>query len=170
MAGWLASCLSFMVSARLSCSSIIGACSNNLKQHSTEFTREPCTQINSETPRLTKGVNYARGGYSSWQRGLERSLHDRRPNKFSFKTIMAENADMEGRRLFALFYVSRRPNMKKRFLLTLLMDLLDIRRRDVWTVHGWHHLSLFGTAASLVSFKLRDFSSDQPAASLIFST
>ena len=21
------------------------------------------------------------------------------------------------------------------------MDLLDIRRRDVWTVHGWHHLS-----------------------------
>ena len=44
---------------------------------------------------------------------------------------MAENADMEGRRVFALFYVSRRPNMKKRFLLTLLMDLLDISRRDV---------------------------------------
>ena len=62
MAGWLASCLSFMVSARLSCSSIISACSNNLKQHSTEFTREPCTQINSEMPRLTKGVNHARGG------------------------------------------------------------------------------------------------------------
>ena len=81
------------------------------------------------------------GGGSSWHRGLERSLHDRRPSeeiwrseteyKFSFKTIMAENADMEGRRVFALFYVSRRPNMKKRFLLTLLMDLLDIRRRDV---------------------------------------
>ena len=61
MAGWLASCLSFMVSARLSCSSIISACSNNLKQHSTEFTREPCTQISSEVPRLTKGVNCARG-------------------------------------------------------------------------------------------------------------
>ena len=61
MAGWLASCLSFMVSARLSCSSIISACSNNLKQHSTEFTREPCTQTSSEVPRLTKGVNCARG-------------------------------------------------------------------------------------------------------------
>jgi len=35
MAGWLASCLSFMVSARLSCSSITSACSNNLKQNST---------------------------------------------------------------------------------------------------------------------------------------
>ena len=110
MAGWLASCLSFMVSARLSCSSIISACSNNLKQHSTEFTREPCTQINSEMPRLTKGVNYARGGGGGGVGGAAGS--------------------------------------------------------EVW--NGVYHLSLFGTAASLVSFKLRDFSSDQPAPSLIF--
>ena len=70
MAGWLASCLRFMVSARLSCSSITSACSNNLKQHSTEFSREPCTQINSEMPKPTQGVNYARGGAGSevWNR------------------------------------------------------------------------------------------------------
>ena len=55
----------WLVSAGLSCSSITSACSNNWKQHSTEFSREPCTQINSEMPKPTQGVNYARGGAGS---------------------------------------------------------------------------------------------------------
>ena len=49
-----------------------------------------------------------------------------------------------------------------------LMDLLDIRRRDVWTVRGWLHLSWFGISASSVIFKLREFSSDHLAPSLTF--
>ena len=58
--------------------------------------------------------------------------------------------------------------IKKRFLWTFLMDLLDIRRRDVWTVRGWLHLSWFGFTASSVISKLREFSSDLLAPSLIF--
>ena len=48
------------------------------------------------------------------------------------------------------------------------MEFLDIRRRDVWTVHGWLHLSWFGISASSVIYKPREVSSDQPAPSLIF--
>ena len=51
---------------------------------------------------------------------------------FSFKTNMAEKADMEGRWVFALFWVFPRPNIKKRFSRTLLMEFWDIRRRDVF--------------------------------------
>ena len=69
---------------------------------------------------------------------------------------------------FARFKVFPRTNIKKRFLWTFLMDLLDIRRRDVWKVHGWLHLSWFGISASSVIFKLREFSSDHLAPSLIF--
>ena len=52
------------------------------------------------------------GGRGGWQRGLEPSLHDRpsweiRPSeteyKFSLKTNMAENAEMEERLIFARF-------------------------------------------------------------------
>ena len=57
---------------------------------------------------------------------------------------------------------------QERFLWTFLMDLLDIRRRDVWTVHGWLHLSWFGISASSVIFKLREFSSVHLAPFLIF--
>ena len=67
---------------------------------------------------------------------------------FSFKTNMAENA--EGRWVFPRFWVFR-VQIKKRFSRTFLMEFLDIRRRDVWTVHGWLHLSWFGISASSVS-------------------
>ena len=46
---------------------------------------------------------------------------------FSFKTNMAENADMEGRWVFARFWVFPRPNIKKRFSRTFLMEFLDIK-------------------------------------------
>ena len=45
---------------------------------------------------------------------------------------------------------------------------MDIRRHDVWTVHEWLHSSWFGTSASSVIYKLREFLSDQPAPSLIY--
>ena len=57
---------------------------------------------------------------------------------------------------------------EKRFSWTqLLMEFLDIRRRDVWTVHEWLCSSWFGTLASSVIYKLREFSSDQPQGSLL---
>ena len=85
---------------------------------------------------------------------------------FFFKTNMAENADMEGRWVFARFWVFPRPNSKKRFSRTFLMEFLDIRRRDVWTVHS--HLSCFGISASSVVYKLREFSSNQPSLHLLY--
>ena len=33
---------------------------------------------------------------------------------------------------------------------TFSMEVLNIRRRDVWTVHGWLHLSWFGISGSSV--------------------
>ena len=64
-----------------------------------------------------------------------------------------------------------RPNIKKRLSRTFLMEFLDIRRRDVWTVHGWLHLSWFGISASSIIYKLREFSSNQPSLHLwYFST
>ena len=84
---------------------------------------------------------------------------------------MAENADMEGRWVFARFWVFPRPNIKKRFSRTFLMEFLDIRRRDVWTVHGWLHISSFGISASSIIYKLHEFSSNQPSLHLwYFST
>ena len=87
---------------------------------------------------------------------------------------MAENADMEGRWGFARFWVLPRPNIKKKFSRTFLMEFLDIRRRDVWTVHGWLHLAWFGISASSVIYnchKLREFSSNEPSLHLLsFST
>ena len=74
--------------------------------------------------------------------------------------------DMEGDDEFLLGFP--RTNIKRRFLWTFLMDLLDIRRRDVWKVHGWLHLSWFGISASSVIFKLREFSSVHLAPFLIF--
>ena len=46
------------------------------------------------------------------------------------------------------------------------MEFLDIRRRDVWTVHL--HLSWFGISASSVIYKLREFSSNQPSLHLLY--
>ena len=67
---------------------------------------------------------------------------------------MAEKEDMEWRWVFARFYVFPRPNIKKRFS---LMEFLDIRRHDVWTVHGWLHFSWLGiSASSFHIFKLRE--------------
>ena len=82
-------------------------------------------------------------------------------------TNMAEYADMERWWVFARFYVLRRPNIEKRFSWTFSMEFLDIRRRDVWTVHEWLRSSLFGTLASSVIYKLREFSSNQPQGSLL---
>ena len=75
---------------------------------------------------------------------------------------------MEGRWVFARFQVFPRPNIKKRFSWTFLMEFLDIRRRNIWTVHGWLHLSWFGISASLVIYKLREFSSNQPSLLLLY--
>ena len=69
---------------------------------------------------------------------------------------------------FAQFLVFPRPNIKKRFSRTFLMEFLDIRRRDVWTVHGWLHLPWFGISASSVIYKLREFSSNQPSLHLLY--
>ena len=79
---------------------------------------------------------------------------------------MAENADKEGRWVFARFWVFPRPNSEKRFSRTFLEEFLDIRRRDVWTVHS--HLSWFGISASSVVYKLREFSSNQPRLHLLY--
>ena len=91
-----------------------------------------------------------------------------RLSSISFKTNMVEKADMEGRWVFAQFLVFLHPNIKKRFSRTFLMEFLDIRRRDVWTVHGWLHLAWFGISASSVIYKLREFSSNQPSLHLLY--
>ena len=69
----------------------------------------------------------------------------------------------EGRWVFARFWVFPRPNIKKRFSRTFLMEFLDIRRRNLRTVHGWRHLSWFGISASSVMHKRREFSNNQPS-------
>ena len=72
---------------------------------------------------------------------------------------------------FARFWVFPRPNIKKRFSRTFLMEFLDIRRRNVSTVHGWLHLSWFDISASSVIsgyIKLREFSSNQPSLHLLY--
>ena len=79
---------------------------------------------------------------------------------------MAENADIEGRSVFTRFWVFPRPNSKKKFSRTFLMEFLDIRRRDVWTVHS--HLSWFGISASSVIYKLREFSRNEPSLHLLY--
>ena len=79
---------------------------------------------------------------------------------------MAENADIEGRSVFTRFWVFPRPNSKKKFSRTFLMEFLDIRRRDVWTVHS--HLSWFGISASSVIYKLREFWSNQLSHHLLY--
>ena len=79
---------------------------------------------------------------------------------------MAENADMKGRWVCARFWVFPLPNSKKRFSRTFLMEFLDIRRRDVWTVHS--HLPWFGISASSVIYKLREFWSNQLSVHLLY--
>ena len=69
---------------------------------------------------------------------------------------------------FARVWVFPRPNIKKRFSRTFLMEFLDIRRRDVWTVHGWLHLAWFGISASSVIYKPREFFSNQPSLHLLY--
>ena len=60
------------------------------------------------------------------------------------------------------------PAYKYQEKVSMNLDLLDIKRRDVWKVHGWLHLSWFGILASSVIFKLREFSSVHLAPFLIF--
>ena len=91
-----------------------------------------------------------------------------RLSSISFKTNMVEKADMEGRWVFAQFLVFLHPNIKKRFSRTFLMEFLDIRRLDVWTVHGWLHLPWFGISASSAIYKLREFLSNQPSLQLSY--
>ena len=102
-------------------------------------------------------VNQAGGGELTARSGTEftwspqlRNLAEWDWVAFSFKTNMVEKADMEGRWVFAQFLVFLHPNIKKRFSRTFLMEFLDIRRSDVWTVHGWLHLPWFGISASSV--------------------
>ena len=48
-----------------------------------------------------------------------------------------------------------------------LMEVLDIRRHDVWTVQGWLHFSWFCIPASSVMFKLREIY-ERPACSISY--
>ena len=74
----------------------------------------------------TRGGLAARSGTEfTWSPQL-RNLAEWDWVPFSFKTNMAENADMEGRWVFARFWVFPRPNIKKRFSRTFLMEFLDI--------------------------------------------
>ena len=83
-----------------------------------------------------------RGGGLAARSGTEFTWFGRvRQYKFSFKFGRAMS--------FGRFSVFLRRNIKKRFLWPFLMDLLDIRRRDVWTVHRGLHLSWFGIHFSL---------------------
>ena len=41
-------------------------------------------------------------------------------------------------------------NHQEKVSWTFSMEVLNIRRRDVWTVHGWLHLSWFGISGSSV--------------------
>ena len=50
----------------------------------------------------------------------------------------------------------------------ILMEFVDIRRRDVWTALGWLNLSCFSISASSVIYKLREFSSKQPGLHLLY--
>ena len=56
---------------------------------------------------------------------------------------------------------------QEKVFMNFFHESLDIRRRDVWTVHEWLRSSWFGTLASSVIYKLREFSSDQPQGSLL---
>ena len=123
---------------------------------------------------ITNGPNYVEQGGLAARSGTEftwspqlRNLTEWDWVPISIKTNMAENADIERWWVFARFYVLRHPNIKKMFSWTFLMKFLDIRRRDVWTVHEWLRSSWFGTLASSVIYKLREFSSDQPQGSLL---
>ena len=118
-----------------------------------------------------------RGVGGGWQRGLEPSLHMIAPvKKFGrvrLSTIFLQNKYggqcRHGRTMsFCSVWVFLRPNIKKRFSRNVPMKFLDIRRRDVWTVHGWLHLPWFGISASSVIHKLRKFSSNQPSLHLLY--
>ena len=73
-------------------------------------------------------------------------------SNFPSKQIWRRMRTWKDDEFFARFYVLRRPNIKKRFSWTFFMKFLDIRRRDVWTVHEWLRSSWFGTLASSVQF------------------
>ena len=57
---------------------------------------------------------------------------------------------------------------QEKVFMNFFNEFLEIRRRDVWTVHGWLHLSWFGISASSVIYKLREFSSNQPSLHLLY--
>ena len=95
----------------------------------------------------TRGGLAARSGTKfTWSPQL-RNLAEWDWVPFSFKTNMAENADMEGRWVFARFWVFPRPNIKRRFSRTFLMGFLDIRMRDVSQAAQTHYMNADVTLA-----------------------
>ena len=107
------------------------------------------------------GIFYqTRGG---WQRGLEPSLYDRPSEEIGRVRLSTNFPSKQTWRWMQTwkddeFLLSLScPNIKERFSWTLLMELLDISRHDVWTVHGWLHFSWFGISASSIIYKLREF-------------
>ena len=122
--------------------------------------RESVSQRAGRQPRGGVG-----GGGLAARSGTEfTTLHDRPSDPPQLRNLAEWDwvpFSLEGRWAFARFWVLPRPNSKKRFSRTLLMEFLDIRRRDVWTVHL--HLSWFGISASSVIYKLGEFLSNQPS-------
>ena len=113
----------------------------------------------------------SRGG---WQRGLEPSLRVAPVNpswllaEWDWVQIFLENKYggecRHGRTMRTMSFCSvlSFPTSKhhEQVSMNFLCGPLDIRGRDVWTVHGWLHLSWFRISASSDIFKLREFSSD----------
>ena len=87
---------------------------------------------------------------------------------FSFKKKYDRECRHEGTMSFCSVLSFSASKHQERFPRTFLMEFLDIRRCNVWTVHGWLHLSWFGISASSVIYKLREFSSNQPSLHLLY--
>ena len=134
--------------------------------------RKPDNFLISDTPstfwRSNQGGLAARSGTEfTWSPQLRNSA------AWDWVQIFLENKYggecRHGRTMsFCSVFIFPADKYQERFLWTILMDLLDIRRRDVWTVHGWLHLSCFGISGSSFIFELREFSGDHLTPSLIF--
>ena len=172
MAGWLASCLSFMVLAGLSCSSITSACSNNLKQHSTEFSREPYTQINSEMPKPTQGVNYSRGGAGSevsnrvYVIAVPVKKFGRVWLSANFPSKQLWDGECRHGRTTSFCSALSFQGSKHEEKVSLNFFNGPFGHQEACCMNSSWVTSLIGTSKSSVIFKLREFSSDQPAPSL----
>ena len=69
---------------------------------------------------------------------------------FPWKQIWRRMGTWKDDEVLLSFKSSRAQISRKGFYELFLMDFLDIRRRDLWTVHGWLHLSWFEISASSV--------------------